>query len=150
VIADVPCGNRPVTLHLHVRKFFCRTPSCPRKIFTERLPNLVQPSARLTNRLRTALEELGLVRGGEGGARLAPKLGMLLRPTTLLRRVRAVPSPEVPTVRVLGLDDWAFKRGQHYGTMLVDLERHRVIDLLPDRSSETVKIWRKAASARLM
>ncbi|HLX41006.1 MAG TPA: transposase family protein, partial [Ktedonobacteraceae bacterium] len=81
VIADVPCGNRPVTLHLHVRKFFCRTPSCPRKIFTERLPDLVQPSARLTNRLRTALEELGVATGGEGGVHLAPKLGMPVRPT---------------------------------------------------------------------
>lgn len=141
VIADVPCGNRSVTLHLHVRKFFCRTPSCPRKIFTERLPELVQPWARLTNRLRTALEELGLTTGGEGGVRLAPKLSMPVGRTTLLRRVRAVPVPEVKAVRVLGIDDWAFKRGQHYGTILVDLERHRVIDLLADRSKETAQAW---------
>ena len=141
VVADVPCGNRPVTLHLHVRKFFCRASSCPRKIFTERLAELVQPSARLTNRLREALEELGLVTGGEGGSQLAPKLRMQVRPTTLLRRVRAVSTPEVKTVRVLGLDDWAYKRGQHYGTILVDLERHRVIDLLADRTKETAKAW---------
>jgi transposase len=141
MVADVPCGNRPVTLYLHVRKFFCRTESCPRKIFTERLPDLVQPSARLTNRLRAALEELGLMTGGEGGSRLAAKLGMQVRPTTLLRRVRAVSSPEVSTVRVLGLDDWAYKRGQHYGTILVDLEHHRVIDLLADRTKETAQAW---------
>jgi transposase len=141
LIADVPCGNRPVTLCLHVRKFFCRTPNCPRKIFTERLPDLVEPWARLTNRLRTALEELGLVTGGEGATRLAPKLAMPVKPTTLQRRVRAVPVPEVKAVRVLGIDDWAFKRGQHYGTILVDLERHRVIDLLADRSKETAQAW---------
>lgn len=141
VIADVPCGNRSVTLQLHVRKFFCRTPNCPRKIFTERLPGLVQPWARLTNRLRTALEELGLATGGEGGFQLAPKLSMPVGRNTLLRRVRAVPVPEVKAVRVLGIDDWAFKRGQHYGTILVDLERHRVIDLLADRSKETAQAW---------
>lgn len=141
VVADVPCGNRPISLHLEVRKFFCRNTSCSRKIFTERLPTLVQPSARLTNRLREALTELGLVTGGEGGARLAPKLGMQVRPTTLLRRVRTLPSVEVKSVRVLGLDDWAYKRGQHYGTILVDLERHRVIDLLADRTKETTQAW---------
>ncbi len=61
VVADVPCGNRPVRLHLEVRKFFCRNTSCLRKIFTERLPELLQPSARMTNRLRSALQALGLV-----------------------------------------------------------------------------------------
>ena len=141
VVADVPCGSKPVSLSLEVRKFFCRTPSCPRQIFTERLPDLVQPSARMTNRLRSALQALGLATGGEGGAGLAPKLGMRAAPTTLLRYLRESSSPSVTQVRVLGLDDWAYKRGDTYGTILVDLERHRVIDLLPDRTSETVKVW---------
>jgi transposase len=141
VVADVPCGSKPVSLSLEVRKFFCRTPTCPRKIFTERLPDLVQPPARMTNRLRAALQALGLATGGEGGAWLAPKLGMRGAPTTLLRYLREVSTPSVTQVRVVGLDDWAYKRGDTYGTILVDLERHRVIDLLPDRSSETVKVW---------
>jgi transposase len=85
VVADVPCGSKPVSLSLEVRKFFCRTPTCPRHIFTERLPELVQPWARMTNRLRSALQALGLATGGEGGAGLAPKLGMRVAPTTLLR-----------------------------------------------------------------
>src|SRR5690348_9537472 len=85
VVADVPCGNRPVRLRLEVRKFFCRNTSCQRKIFTERLPELVQPSARMTNRLRSALQALGLATGGEVSARLAPKLGMQAAPTTFLR-----------------------------------------------------------------
>ncbi len=141
VVADVPCGNRPVRLHLEVRKFFCRNANCPRKIFTERLPDLVQPSARLTTRLRSALQAVGVATGGEVGARLAPKLSMQATPSTLLRCLRALSSPPPPPVRILGLDDWAYKRGDTYGTILVDLERHRVIDLLPDRSSETVKVW---------
>jgi hypothetical protein len=112
VVADVPCGSRPVSLSLEVRKFFCRTPTCPRKIFTERLPDLVEPSARMTNRLRVALQALGLTTGGEGGARLAPKLGMRVAPMTLLRGMRAVPSPAVSGVRVLGLDDWGATRSR--------------------------------------
>ncbi len=141
VVADVPCGSKPVSLSLEVRKFFCRNTNCLRKIFTERLPDLVQPSARMTNRLRSALQALGLATGGEGGAGLAPKLGMQVAPTTLLRYLRESSSPSVTQVRVLGLDDWAYKRGATYGTILVDLERHQVIDLLPDRNSETVKVW---------
>jgi transposase len=141
VVADVPSGSKPVRLHLEVRKFFCGTSTCPRKIFTERLPDLVQPSARKTNRLQLALQALGLATGGEVGSQLAPKLGMQVTPTTLLRCLRAISSPTGKTVRVLGLDDGAYKRGQTYGTILVDLERHRVIDLLPDRRSETIKDW---------
>jgi transposase len=141
VVADVPCGNRPVSLHLEVRKFFCRNTSCLRKIFTERLPELLEPSARMTNRLRSALQALGLATGGEVSARLAPKLGMQAAPTTFLRCQRVVLSSSTPKVRVLGVDDWAYKRGDTYGTILVDLERHQVIDLLPDRRSETVKVW---------
>lgn len=141
VVADVPCSAQPVRLDLEVRKYFCRTPTCPRKIFTERLPDLVQPSARMTNRRRAALQGLGLATGAALGSRLAPKLGLRVTPTTLLRCLRAMPTPVVESVHVLGLDDWAYKRGQTFGTILVDLERHRVIDLLPDRTAETVKSW---------
>ena len=141
VVADVPCGNRPVSLHLEVRKFFCRNTSCPRKIFTERLPEPLQPSARKTNRLRSALQELGLATGGEVSARLAPKLGMQAAPATFLRCLRVVVTSPPPKVRVVGLDDWAYKRGNTYGTILVDLERHQVIDLLPDRSGNSVRVW---------
>ncbi len=143
-VADVPCGGRRVTLALTVRKFVCGTPDCPRKIFTERLPALVQSYARMTNRLSEALRTLGFATCGEVGERLAPKLGMGISGPTLLRRMRAVSIPPPQSVRILGIDDWAWKKGQTYGTILVDLELRRPIELLPDRSTETVEAWLRA------
>jgi hypothetical protein len=140
-VADLPCAGRQVTLVLTVRKFFCPNPSCPRKIFAERFPELVPSYARLTKRLHDALMALGLATSGELTSRLAPQLGMQVAPTTLLRRVRAVRLAPAGKVRVLGVDDWAWKKGQTYGTLLVDLEKHCVIDVLPNREVETVKVW---------
>ena len=140
-VADVPCGGRRVTLALTVRKFVCCTTDCPRKIFTERLPTLVQPYARMTTRLSELLQTLGFATCGELGERLVPKLGMCGSGPTLLRRMRAVCIPPPKSVRILGIDDWAWKKGQTYGTILVDLETRRPIDLLPDRSTKTVSAW---------
>src|SRR2546430_7343169 len=122
-VADVPCGGRRVTLALTVRKFVCGTPECPRTIFTERLPALVQSYARMTNRLSEALQSLGFATCGEVGERVAPKLGMGGSGPTLLRRMRTVSIPAPTSVHILGIDDWAWKKGQTYGTILVDLEK---------------------------
>src|SRR5437016_3253387 len=97
-VADVPCGGRRVTLALTVRKFVCNTPECPRKIFTERLPALVQSYARMTNRLAEALQTLGFATSGEVGERLAPKFGMCITGPTLLRRMRTVSLPSPSSV----------------------------------------------------
>jgi transposase len=133
-----------VILALTVRKFVCSTPTCPRQIFTERLADLVQSYARMTNRLSEQLQTIGFATCGQLGERLAPKLGMGVSGPTLLRRMRTVSIPPPAKVRVLGIDDWAWKKGQTYGTILVDLERRRTIDLLPDRSTETVVAWLRA------
>src|SRR5256714_12710526 len=137
-VADLPCAGRRVILRLSVRKCVCATPACPRQIFTERLPDLVQSYARMTNRLREALVALGLATSAQVSERLAPKLGMLVSAPTLLRRLRAVACPPPKSVRILGVDDWAWKKGQTYGTILVDLEKRCPIELLPDRKEETL------------
>jgi len=142
--ADLPCAGRPIRLLLIVRKFFCRNPACPRKVFTERLPELIKPASRLTTRLREALQTIGFALNGEGGARLACRLGIPISATTLLRSLHLVPTPPIGKVRVVGLDDWAWRKGQRYGTIIIDQERHVVIDLLAERSAESVQKWLEA------
>ncbi len=125
-VHDVPCGGRRVVLRLCVRKFFCRVPTCHRKVFAERLPDLVQPWARVSNRLLEELKALGLSASAEVNERLAPRLGMKVKAPTLLRYIRAIPPPADTSVRVLGIDDFAMKRGDSYGNLYLKTELLRM------------------------
>jgi len=140
-VHDVPCGGRSVVLRLGVRKFFCRTATCQRKVFAERLPELVQPWARVSNRLLEELKAIGLAAEASVSERLAPRLGMQVKAPTLLSYLRTIPAPSDAPVRVLGLDDFAMRRGDSYGTILVNLESGKPLDLLPDRTAEAVFPW---------
>lgn len=142
-VADLPWAGRSVRLSLLVRRFRCSAPECPRRIFAERLASVVEPYARKTTRLQEILRLVGFALGGEGGARLLRRLGMRASPSTLLRYVRGSPSVVHPPPDVVGIDDWAFRRGHRYGTIIVDLERHEVIDLIEDREAGSVSAWLK-------
>ena len=142
-LADLPSHGQAIEIRLRVRRFFCSGSKCPRRIFAERLP-FAAAFARTTRRLRDIHAEIGLFLGGEAGARLASRLAVPTSPDTLLRRIRQAALTIAQPVRVLGIDDWAFRRGQRYGTILCDLERRRAVDLLPERSAETLRDWLRA------
>ena len=112
-----------------------------RRIFVERLPGIVPPSARRTTRLTDLLTLIGFALGGEAGNRLVERMGLETTPATLLRLIRTQTERQVPTPRVLGVDDFSFCRRKSDGAILIDLERRVPIDLLPDREAETLKKW---------
>jgi transposase len=142
-LADLPMQGKTVLIHFRARRFFCNAPGCPRQIFAERIPELARVHARTTLRLCQAHAQIGLALGGEPGSRLAKQLAMPTSSDTLLRRAKQYPIPPTTFPRIVGIDEWAWRKGQRYGTILIDLERHRVVDLLPDQESQTVQAWLK-------
>ena len=140
-VKDLPVSEFQVCLHLTVRRFRCQHTQCPQKTFTEQLPNLLNRYARRTQRLTESYYECVQALGGEAGARLLQKMRMPTSGDTLLRVAKQHPQMAYHPPRVIGVDDWAFRKGYNYGTIIVDLERHVVIDLLPDRTSMTLAAW---------
>jgi transposase len=139
-VSDLPWHGISVALEVRARRFFCEEASCERRIFCERLPD-VAARARKTGRLEGALLAIVLELGGRAGARLAAELGLLVGRDALLSRAKRAAPAGTGEVKVFGVDDFAFRRGARYGTILVDLERRRVVDLLPERSQESLVAW---------
>ena len=143
-LADLPWATTPIALRLTVRRFFCRTCTCARQTFSERLPTIAPLYARTTTRLATAQTHTGLSLGGAAGARHLARQGAPVSRNTLLRRVRRFALPQGTEPHIIGIDDWAWRKGHRYGTIVVDLERGCPIDLLEDRAAQTVATWLQA------
>jgi len=147
-VADLPCQERRLALRLRLRRFRCTKTDCPRVVFCERLPGLLAAHARSTDRLTDSQRAVGFALGGEAGARFAGRLDLPASPDTLLRRVKETADEPAPAPRYVGVDDWAIRKGQRYGTILIDLERGRVLDLLPGRDGAALTAWLKSHPRR--
>lgn len=140
---DLPVSGQAVRLVLRVRRFRCQNQRCPQQTFVERLPEVVPRYARRTTRLLTTLNLFAVALSGQAGACLLKQIGMAVSGDTLLRLAKRAESASVQAPKILGVDDFAFRRGRTYGTILVNLETHRPVDLLAERTADALIDWLK-------
>lgn len=141
---DVPWGGIPVQFNLQVRRFFCDAEPCGRTTFAEQVAGFTRPHAQRTEAFNAGLQAVGLALGGAVGSRLGRLLGVLGSGDTIVRRVRSAAAEPPVKARVVGIDEWAIRKGPRYGSLIVDLERREPIDLLPEHRAEQIAAWWQA------
>lgn len=140
---DLPCQAQTVRLTLQVRRFRCLNVKCPQQTFVEQFSEWLPAYARRTMRLTEVLREIAFQVGGEAGKHIVKPFKIVVSGDTLLRIIRQTHLVPFQGANVIGIDDWALKKGRRYGTLVVDLERHRAIDVLPERTAKVVTDWLK-------
>lgn len=143
-IMDLPMVGSQTWLILNARKFYCLNVNCIRKVFAERFPKLIITRKTVTKRVNEKLLKIASLMGGNGGVRICQLMNIPTSSSTLIRLIHQQPLEQNTVPKVLGIDDWAFKKGSRYGTIIVDLEKRKIIDLLPDRETPSIERWLKA------
>jgi transposase len=140
-LQDLPVQGAVVELQVSMTRWRCCNQSCDRRTFADQAGQVIKPYARQTGRVAELARLIGYAVGGRPAERLMRRLGMPQGDDRILRNLKHHVMPPSKPLRVVGIDDWSWLTGSRYGTIVVDLERREVVEVLQDRSAKTTAAW---------